>query len=40
MKWAGHVARMGEEEMHAGWGNPRKGSHLEGIGVNGRIILK
>jgi hypothetical protein len=42
MRWAGHVARMGREEVHTGfwWGNPREGDHLENPGVDGRIILK
>jgi hypothetical protein len=42
MRWAGHVASMGEEEVHKGfwWGNLREGDHLEGPGVDGRTILK
>jgi hypothetical protein len=40
MKWAGHVARMGKGEVHAGWGNLRERNHIEDVGVNERIILK
>jgi hypothetical protein len=42
LRWAGHVARMGRGEVHRGFrrGNPREGVHLEGPGVDGRIILK
>ena len=41
MKWAGHVARMGEEMGCIGswWGNRREGDHLGDLGVDGRIIL-
>jgi hypothetical protein len=40
-KIAGHVARMGQEELHAGfwWGNQREGDTFEDPGVDGKIIL-
>ena len=34
MRWAGHVARMGEER-----GNRREGVHWGDLGVDGWIIL-
>jgi hypothetical protein len=37
MRWAGHVARVGERIL---MGRLRKGNHLEDPGVDGRIILK
>jgi hypothetical protein len=42
MRWAGHVARFGEGEMHTGfwWGNLRERDHSEDPGVDGRIILR
>ena len=41
MKWAGHVARMGEERERIGswWGNRREGDHWGDLGVDGWIIL-
>jgi len=41
MRWAGHVARMGEERGCIGswWGNRREGDHWGDIGVDGWIIL-
>jgi len=35
MRWAGHVARMGEERGCTGscWGNRREGDHWEDLGV-------
>ena len=41
MRWAGHVARMGEERGCIGswWGNRREGAHWEDLGVDGWIIL-
>ena len=41
IRWAGHVARMGREELHTGsrWGNLRERDHWEDPGVYGRIIL-
>ena len=40
MRWAGHVARMGEERGRIGswWGNRRERDHW-GDGVDGWIIL-
>jgi len=42
MRWAGHVARMGEGrgEAYTGfwWGNLRERGHLGEPGINGRII--
>jgi len=42
MRWAGHVARMGEERGCIGsrWGKRKEGDHWEGLGVDGRIILE
>ena len=41
MRWAGHVARMGEERGCIGpfWGNRREGDHWGDLGVHGWIIL-
>ena len=41
MRWAGHVARMGEERGCIGswWGNRRVGDHWGDLGVDGCIIL-
>ena len=41
MRWAGHVARMGEERGCIGswWGNWREGDHWVDLGVEGWIIL-
>jgi len=37
MRWAGHVARMGREEFHKGFGGGDLGetAHLEGPDVDG-----
>ena len=42
MRWAGHVARMGEERGCIGswWGNQREGDHCGDLGVGGLIILE
>jgi hypothetical protein len=42
MRWAGHVASMGEKRVHTGfwWGDLREGDHLGDPGLGGRIILK
>jgi len=41
MRWAGHVARMGEERGCIWYllGTRREGDHWEGLGVDGWIIL-
>ena len=41
MRWAGHVARMGEARGCIGswWGNRREGDHWGDLGVDGWIIL-
>jgi len=40
MRWAGHVARMGEERGFIGswWGNRREGDLWGDLGVDGLII--
>jgi hypothetical protein len=42
MGGAGHVAHMGEREVHTGlwWGHLRDRDHLGDPGIDGRIILK
>jgi len=41
IRWAGHVARMGEGGRCLGswWGNRREGDHWRGLGVDGWIML-
>ena len=41
MRWAGHVARMGEERVCIGFfsGNRREGDHWGDLGIDGWIIL-
>jgi len=41
IRWAGHVARVGEERGCIGswWGNRREGDHWGDLGVDWRIIL-
>jgi len=41
LRWAGHVARIGEERGCIGswWGNRREGDHWGDLGVDGWIIL-
>jgi hypothetical protein len=39
MRLTGHVARKGDRRGFW-WGNPRERDHLEGPGLDGRIILK
>ena len=41
MRWAGHVAHMGEERGCIGswWGNRRERDHWRDLGVDGWIIL-
>jgi hypothetical protein len=36
MKWAGHVARMGEGRDVYRWGSVRERGHSEDLGVDGR----
>jgi hypothetical protein len=42
MRWASHIARMGEGEVHTGfrWGNLRERGHLEYPGIDRRILLR
>ena len=41
IRWAGHVARMGEERGRIGswWGNQRERDHWGDLGVDGWIVL-
>jgi len=41
MRWAGHVARMGEERWCIGswWGNRREGDHWGDLGLDGWITF-
>ena len=42
MRWAGHVARMGNRRgaYWVWWGDLREGDLLEDLSVDGRTILK
>jgi hypothetical protein len=42
IRWAEHVARMGEEEVYKGfwWGNLKARDHLGDPGVDERVILR
>ena len=42
LRWAGHVARMGEVEVNTGFwcGNLRERDYLKDLGVDGRTLLK
>jgi hypothetical protein len=42
MRWAEHVARMGDRRgaHRVLWGDLREREQLENLGLNGRIILK
>jgi hypothetical protein len=42
MKWAGNVERLGERRVHTGfwWGRMSERDHVEGLRVDGSIILK
>jgi hypothetical protein len=40
MKWAGHVACIGERRGVHRWGNLTEGDRLEDAGIDGRIILR
>ena len=41
IRWAGHVARMGEEKgvIESWWGNRREGDHWGDLDVDGWVIL-
>jgi len=41
VRWAGHVARMGDGEVFKGfWFGSSKANHWEDLGVGGRITLR
>jgi len=42
MRWAGHMARMGEERgcIRSCWGNRKEGDQWEDLGIDGWIILR
>jgi hypothetical protein len=42
MRWAGHVARMGEGRKCTGfwWESPKEKGHLEDHGVDGSVGLE
>jgi len=42
MRWDGHIARMGREEVQRGfwWGSLRERDHVGDAGIDGRIILR
>jgi hypothetical protein len=40
MRWAGHVARMGEVFTVFWFGGPKARDHWENLGVGGRITLR
>jgi hypothetical protein len=40
MRWAGHVAQMGEKRNAYWWESQKEGDHWEDQGVSGRTILK
>jgi len=42
IRWAGHVARLGTEEVHTGvwWVNLKVTNRLEDLRIDGRKILK
>jgi hypothetical protein len=42
IRWEGHVTLTGDREIHTEfwWGNLRERAHLEGLGIDERIILK
>ena len=42
LKWAGHVARVGERKGYTGfwWRYLMERDHLEDLGIDGKIILK
>ena len=42
MRWAGHVALWGRQEVHTGfwWGDLTEGDYLEYLGSDGKMILK
>jgi len=40
IRWAGHVAPMGEAYSGFWWGNLMERDHWEDPGISGRIILR
>jgi len=41
MKWARHVARMGDRKAACNFGGrPDRRKHMKGLGMDGSIILK
>jgi hypothetical protein len=42
MRWADHVARIGDQKVHTGFGlgNLSERDHLEDPSIDGRVILK
>ena len=40
MRWAWHVARMGETYTGFWWGDLTERGHLGGPGIDGRVILR
>jgi hypothetical protein len=42
IRWAGHVARMGERRVYTGfwWGNLRERDHWGDLCVDGKVMLR